>query len=324
MLPFLCSTFFGGLDERELDDLHTRGLDDLHTRGLDEHNSHVVKRSDDAKDLHVVSSTEPSSINTSRKDTTIRCLILLDPCDFQQKDCWTSSRADRLQQLDVFPCKLEIVSKNSRLNKYKTVHKELRINHLYVRLPKERVYVSVYEFSKYYVYSQLSELKTLLLLLNTEIAKIKEYNENLYEKKGDDNELDHVLPVNALNRLHPGLGMFMKKLGSSSPSSHSCLEIRFPGPDELEDLNTHTKSIQYKHKPMHYHHLWKQIIENRVNRGANYEDYIFLFETPAYYKKFANVIQVLGGELLIEHERFQLQYEIYYYPTEMLTMFEVL
>jgi hypothetical protein len=232
----------------------------------------------------------------------VKFLIVLRDDDFKQRDCWLfhKTKSESLLQLrPFFPGKLEVISyseyiANGRQYRAITNYEMLKTDHLYVQLPKERRYVKHADFAEYYLCSQLNDLKKTLWALNAESVKMTFAN----------------------NRRNKGIDMFLKQMGFyTNPSS---IEIRFPA-------ITNQTQTQENQMQSYYQKKWELLIENR-KRGANYADFLFLFENPIFFPRSFPTLNALGivadvadvADVVETNMQMEVQCEIYYYPQDML------
>jgi hypothetical protein len=249
--------------------------------------------------------------NTLGIPISLRFFILLDNDDYLQKSCWFSySKLDYiLQNLHLFPGKLDVYS----LDQYKnSIHRFLFVdncfpkkNRVYVRIPKEKKYVLLEDFTKYWVLSQLNELNILFLRLNAENVKIKHYSES---------GIKH-----SLVGIHPGIDEYINSMGVKD---HESVEIRYSFP----------KKTSFNISNYVYYEKWKNIVERRINEGICYDEYYFKYEKPDFLNEsFIHSLRTWGliyestCELSytdisnnLDKTNFELHYEIFYYPDEMI------
>jgi len=251
----------------------------------------------------------------------LRFLIILDNDDFLQKSCWfIYSKLDKiLQNSHSFPGKLEVLSYdqfNESIHKYcffvndkdedankndkkKDKCKNPQKNRIYVRIPKERKYIVLEEFTNFLIFSQLSELNVLFLRLNTESVKIKYVSEK--------NEMQ-----TSLEGIHVGVDKYIESMGAKEPD---CIEIRFPLPTQLPFVNE-SKYI--------YHEKWKPIIKRRIEEGRCFDEYFFKYEKPCFLNEtFLSELRTCGIMIEeIKEKEFELYFEIFYYTNEMICFAE--
>jgi len=193
------------------------------------------------------------------------------------------------------------------MDQYKnSIHRFLFINNctpeknrVYVRIPKEKTYVRLEDFTKYWVLSQLNELNILFLRLNAENVKIKHYDES--GKK-------HLLVG-----IHPGIDEYINSMGVKD---HEAVEIRYSFP----------KKNSFVVSKYIYNEKWKTIIERRIIDCKCYDEYYFKYEKPDFLnEKFFNELRTWGltcdltcENNINEKSNFELYFEIFYYTYEMI------
>jgi hypothetical protein len=238
-------------------------------------------------------------INREPKKEDFRFFILLDNDDYLQKTCWFSFSYNKLDQilqnLHVFPGKLDVYSVDQYTN---MVHPILFFNNMkplknriYIKLPKEKKYVLVEDFEKYWILSQLNELNVLFLRLNAENVKIKH------------------LVKHSLVGIHPGIDEYIASMGVQD---HDAVEIRYSLPKVFPKI---FNSLKY-----FYYDKWKPIIDARMNEGKFYDEFYFKNENLAFLNDaFYTTMQNCGLTVFSnESKSFELHFEIFYYPDEMI------
>ena len=230
---------------------------------------------------------------------SLKFLIVLSDDDFQQKSClWVWSKIDLLQQNSrKFPGKLEILSKKQLNWTHRNENADVFIlNRLYVRLPKEKIYVPFEQFPARYIKSQLDELGLLLFHLNAEEVKIKRI-------------LSNPLIEKPLATTHPGVSAYVKEMGAIE---HSCVEIKY---------DMQPPMIKFPKELFFYEDKWKPIIEGRCKQEKLYDDYTFEYVQPCFMEEefiaFLRSCEINVPVYDISTRKFELQYEIFYYVTEI-------
>lgn len=227
-------------------------------------------------------------------------IILSDEDSKKEKDCWTffyKTKIETLMDLDsLLPGNLEIISNSEYIANTCKYSSNLDINQLYVKLPKEGKYVAVQDFTRYYLCSQLMELKTVLMGLNAESANIS--------------------GIGPICNMHRGIEMYMEKMGFCHHEANT-IEIKFPCVHIAEQIILNKKKLFYWDK-------WERLIEQR-KQGANYYDFVFIYETPIFFLRTIptlNELNILYHNPNNEGCRIELMYDIYYYPIEMVEISE--
>jgi hypothetical protein len=168
-------------------------------------------------------------------------------------------------------------------------------------MPKEKTYVLLEDFEKYWVLSQLNELNVLFLRLNAENVKIKHFDEFF------DLHLNQQVAKRSLVGIHPGVDEYIASMGVQD---HEAVEIRYPLP---------TRKIQNNLKYA-YCDKWKPIIDLR-NKGQSYDEYYYKYENPAFLNDtFFNTLLSCGLDIYCKRTNtFELHFEIFYYTDEMIS-----
>lgn len=234
----------------------------------------------------------------------IRFLIILNNDEFQQRSCWfyASKPEIILQNANIFPGKLEVFSFNQflecshRYSFYNEKNNSPKKNRLYIRTPKEKKYVLLEEFTKRWINSQLNELNLLFLKLNAECVKITAIGQNPVTEK-------------SLTGIHPGVDEYVVSMGLKN---HNSIEIRYAMPTEMNifDANKYF-----------YLNKWLIIISSRLNEHKYYNEYYFKYTKPTFLnKEFYNNLKTweIQYEDIDNIDSFELYFEIFYYPDEML------
>ena len=152
------------------------------------------------------------------------------------------------------------------------------------------------EFTKRWINSQLNELNVLFLKLNAECVKITSINQNPVGEK-------------SLIGIHPGVDEYVLSMGLEN---HDSIEIRYSMPTEMNIID-----------PIKYFYLekWLPIISSRINERKYYNEYYFKYIKPAFLnEQFYNYLRTweIQYENIDNIDSFELYFEIFYYPDEML------
>ena len=254
-----------------------------------------------------------NTLNTTKYKWQLRFLIVLDNDDFHQQNCWFGySKLDRiLQNSHIFPGKLDVFSYmqfQEKIHRYSFLYEtevSPKKNRVYMRLPKEKKYVLIEDYAKEFIYSQLCEINVLFLRLNTENVKINA----LKQLNAESSPHSYT---NSLVGIHPGLDKYIESMGVKD---HECVEIRYQLPTCVPYINE-TKYTYYE--------KWKPLIQHRMEDGKYYDEYIFVYEQPAFLcEDFLKQLRTL--ELDIEDKscgscdiNFKLFFEIFYYTDDMI------
>jgi hypothetical protein len=261
----------------------------------------------------------------------LRFLVVLDKDEFLQSSCWfLYNKIDTiLQNARWFPGKIEVLSTDQLIpsihrftplrnisnaqsatlsplitDKYKQHNQTSHIyekNRVYVRIPKEKMYVLLEDFTKIWVSSQLNELNVLFLHLNAEIVKIKRVSENPHIEL-------------SLVGIHPGVDEYIGAMGAND---HECVEIQYPLIIQQQTFNP----CKY-----FYYNKWKPMVENRKKEGKYYDNFVFSYKRPAFLNEmFFKELRTWGlqASYTEEIDEFELHFEIFYYTDEMIENNEI-
>lgn len=234
----------------------------------------------------------------------LKFLIVFSEDEFQQKSCvwWFSSKIDFLQQnARKFPGTLEIKRPSEITpSKYTFYFSTYLLNHLYVILPKEQIYVPFEMFPEFFIESQLKELETLLLYLNAENVIFRRIS-------------DSVGHQTSITQTHPGVARYVKHMGANA--QHNSVEISYDIPSYLLQID---KTLFF------YYDKWQTLIENRITTKKCYDEYVYEYLDPCFMQDdFLLFLKTAGIYVPIpENEirkcNFSLQYDIFYYIPEMM------
>ena len=281
-------------------------------------------------DSFFTKSDDLSNVHSFGPKCPLHFLIILSDDEFQQKSCmWFISKIDYLlQNARKFPGKIQI-KKKSEIS-YETYSFEsipFSLNTLYVKMPKEKIYVQIQQFPEFFVYSQLLELGKLLLYLHAENVKITHPSSPpsspIMDKLPTESNVSspllkylhpppssHVSIVN----IHPGVTKYLEIMGANH--RHNCVEIHY-------DIHSMEGTIDEKH--YFYFDKWKSMIDNKIQEKKYYDEFIYQYFRPCfleneflYFLKTAGV-RVPSDEFeKSQYPNFCLHYEIFYYMDEMI------
>ena len=130
--------------------------------------------------------------------------------------------------------------------------------------------------------------------MNAENVKIKYY--------------DELGSKYSLVGIHPGIDEYIYSMGVKD---HEAVEIRYSFPTK-----TSFNISKYV-----YYEKWKNIIERRIKEGKCYDEFYFKYEKPDFLNdNFINLLRTWGlnCEYVSDKSNFELYYEIFYYPDEMI------
>jgi len=272
------------------------------------------------KYIHIVKMTEPEN-NYARKKSIqsllrplktnhiFDFLIVLD--DFNYINCWcwfwNRSNYDTINmQKSKFPGNLNLVHLSELTDEY-IIDGPVQIKTLYLKMPKENIYVDSHKYQEKIFNSKFNELISIFSELNAK--RINFYFHNMDQYSLDFSSKLKIKEIHSVGKETAISESYMQKI-----QKKMCIVF-----DRRPDLTVHIEKFADSSK---YHYLpkefeWMDVIRNRVNGNMKNQTYSFTFSDNYKFKsRFYDSLKSLEIDFGYQTERFnelRVEYEVEYY-----------
>ena len=226
------------------------------------------------------------------------------------KYCYKYSNEDiLLSKKDSFPGILKVMSyKDIELQKEYIIEDIPLPKEIYIKLPKENIYISSDNFQFRYLLSQNNELINIFILLGAKTIKWNIKQENNLNKRININSGINVKGVD-----------FSTGINLDEEKNNKSIFL-----NELHFSNTQTQLSfdMFKNNGNEFYYLpgkydWQNIIKRRIKRGLQYDKYVYKYNNC--YKLNSSLISKLkfleinfNYDYQTYHD-LEIEYEIIYY-----------
>lgn len=241
--------------------------------------------------------------------------LLVDNDYIKNNYCYKYSNEDiLLSKKDLFPGILKVMSyKDIELQKEYIIEDIPLPKEIYIKLPKENIYISSDNFQFRYLLSQNNELINIFILLGAKTIKWNIKQENNLDKKININSGINVKGID----FNTGINLDEQKNNTSIFLN------------ELHFSNTKTPLSfdMFKNNENEFYYLpgkyeWQNIIKRRIKRGLQYDKYVYKYNNC--YKLNSSLIsklKFLEINFNYDYETYnnlEIEYEIIYYEYEKI------
>jgi len=260
-------------------------------------------------DLGVVS-TLTYYLQQNRTNEFMQFLIILSD-EHYKKGVFIKSYYERIKEQE-FPGELTILNKKDLAkDEYKGLYimeGNVMIKKLYIKLPKENLYVDAGTYEEKLLDSITNEFLRILATLNAHHVKLKIYNEN-------DNNFKFNLNTSVIVKgFKVGAGGNHEQ--SSSNATKYDWELTFSNSTDSIDINIFVNPVHFYYLPKHTE--WSDVIRNRLELGQDNATHIYEHtDSNDIRMDFISKLHMLNIECNYQkhkYEKLRFEYSIKYHP----------
>jgi hypothetical protein len=248
-------------------------------------------------------------VKQNRQNDFIRFLIVLADKHYQIKHFWSSqSLYDKLLK-EEFPGTIDIVKLEDLQKSTDFIVKEaVVLKKLYIRLPKENLYIDSSKYEEYLINSITNEFLRVISTLKPMSIKIQMFNQNKNEFEFDVNTSISFQGVD--------LGSDVKNQQTNNSSNKKEWLLTFRKDKIKMDLSCFLDSSKFYYLPKYTE--WTDLIHNRVNYNVNTAKYVYEHTIDNNINlEFVEKMKFLNIDCKYKkskYENIRFEYEIDYYP----------
>ena len=275
--------------------------------------------SDEYKISSLSCSLSPVSrvISPHRQNDILEYLIILTRDDYKSGTFSKSTHDKLIDKLDLFMGILHIEKLDDfKLNNSNNVNLQYKIDGnitprlLYIRLPKEKLYISADVFQERYLDSKMNELISIFSTLCSKSIKISVMHENSSQFNLNIGAGANVKGVE--------VNANAKRESEVNNKISTVREITFQEPRKNEKLNVDIFGNYNKFFYLPKDESWIDIIRRRINNKASGDDFKYNYKDyNCVTKELSTYLKILHINLqynTAKYENLVIEYDVDYYP----------
>ena len=267
-----------------------------------------------SQDTNVSSKSISSILTKNKKNVFLEFLIILCDDDYKSSFYYKSTYENVLKQRKFFNDNLTIVNKKEIIknNEY-LIDGLATLKKLYIKLPKENLYVNSSQFHNRYLNSKINELISIFTVLKAKNIKVT------IESQTENNFKFNLSAGVKMNGVSLKTGA--EKSKDSTHKLQSSWELEF-----FQDGNSNTKiNINEFADEKRFYYLpkeaeWIDAIRKRISQNVSTDKFTYSYSdtNDIKYKAFTN-LQLFNISCDYNRKQFEnitINYEIDYYPLD--------
>ena len=262
------------------------------------------------KKLMIVNQSISKILRPLKTNHILEFLIVLDDFQYIHWCCGKSTYDLIYLEKSKFPGNLKIVHVNELTNQY-IIDGPVQTKTLYIKLPKENVYVESTKYQEKQFHSKFNELIAIFSELNAK--KVNFYFHNMDESS---------LQIDSKLRVNPYLSKNVHIHQSNEQTMHiqKKMSIDFDRrKDSHIDINRFTDSSKYYYLPKEFD--WIEVIRNRNNGNMKTQKYSFIFSNDYRFRSnfydSLKKLEIEFGYASYKFNEIHIEYEVDYYSDPM-------
>jgi hypothetical protein len=248
-------------------------------------------------------------VKQNRMNDFLNFLIVLADKHYTKTHFWRKkSLYDELSEQD-FPGIINIVNQSElKLSSKYIIKDAVSLKKLYIKLPKENLYVDSLKFEENLLNSITNEFLRVISTLKPMSIKIQIFNQNKNEIEFDVNTM--ILFQGS------DLGFGMKNQQTNNSNNKKEWLLTFRKDKSKMDLSCFLDKSKFYYLPKYTE--WMDLIHNRVNYNVNTAKYVYEHTTDNNINiEFLEKMKLLSIDCKYKkskYENIRFEYEIDYYP----------
>ena len=276
----------------------------LYNYELNENQYHEIMDQIENKETFTITTL----VKQNRKNDFINFLIVLADKHYQKKCYSSQSLYDSLLKED-FPGTIDIVKLPDLQKSTVFIIKEaVVLKKLYIRLPKENLYIDSSKYEEYLLNSITNEFLRVISTLKPMSIKIQMFNQNKNDFEFDVNTSISFQGID--------LGSDVKNQQTNNSSNKKEWLLTFRKDNIKMDLSCFLDSSKFYYLPKY--NEWTDLIHNRANYNVNTAKYVYEHTIDNNIKlEFVEKMKCLKIDCKYKkskYENIRFEYEIDYYP----------
>jgi hypothetical protein len=248
-------------------------------------------------------------VNQNRQNDFINFLIVLEDKHYDKKHFWSRESLHDILLKEDFPGTIDIVKLKDLQNSTDFIIKEaVVLKKLYIRLPKENLYIDSSKYEEYLLNSITNEFLRVISTLKPMSIKIQMFNQNKNDFEFDVNTSISFQDVD--------IGSDVKNQQTNNSSNKKEWLLTFRKDRKKMDLSCFLDSSKFYYLPKYTE--WTDLIHNRVNYNVNTAKYVYEHTIDNNINlEFVQKMKVLNIDCQYKkskYENIRFEYEIDYYP----------
>ena len=248
-------------------------------------------------------------VKQNRQNDFIHFLIVLADKHYQKKHFWSSQSLYDSLSKEEFPGVTDIIKLQDLQKSTNFIIKEaVVLKKLYIRLPKENLYVDSFKYEEYLLNSITNEFLRVISTLKPMSIKIQMFNQNKNDFEFDVNTSISFQGID--------LESDVKNQQTNNSSNKKEWLLTFRKDKNKMDLSCFLDTTKFYYLPKYTE--WTDLIHNRVNYNVNTAKYVYEHTIDNNINlEFVEKMKFLNIDCKYKkskYENIRFEYEIDYYP----------
>jgi hypothetical protein len=249
-------------------------------------------------------------LKNNKTNDFLEFLVILNDKDYITGYFTKSYYQKLLEQKYYFPGELHIINekelKNNNIKNY-FIEGNVMLKKIYIKLPKENIYVDSNNFQEKYFNSKINELISIFSIMNVKKIELSFNSENT-----DDFKLNISSSIHTNIDIEAGVNNDINK--------HNNLikkwKITFNNNKNQINIKDFTDKNKFYYLPKEAE--WIEIIRKRVNRNMLTDNYVYSYsDTNNFNLKLFSNLKLLNIDLTYNNNKYnniKIEYDVEYYP----------
>lgn len=250
-----------------------------------------------------------SLVKQYRKNDFLNFLIVLADKHYTKKHYWNKKTLYENLCDEDFPGMIQIVNQKDLVSSPVHIIKDAVIlKKLYIKLPKENLYVDSLKYEEYLLNSITNEFLRVISTLKPISIKIQIFNQN---KNNIDFDVNSLISFQGID-----IGSGVKNQQTNNSNNRKEWLLTFRKDKNKMDLSCFLDKTKFYYLPKY--NEWIDLIHNRVSYNVNTAKYVYEHTTDNNINlEFMQKMKVLSIDCKYQqskYENIRFEYEIDYYP----------
>jgi len=256
------------------------------------------------KNFEIVNQSISKILRPLKTNHILQFLIVLDDFQYIHWCCCKSTYDLIYLEKSKFPGNLKIVHVNELGDQY-IIDGPVQTKTLYIKMPKENVYVESTKYQEKQFHSKFNELISIFSELNAK--KVNFYFHNMDERS---------LQIDSKLRVTPSIQKNVQLDESNTQNMRKKMSIDFDRrKDHNIDINRFADSSKFYYLPKEFD--WIEVIRNRINGNMKNQKYSFIFSNDYRFRSnfydSLKKLEIEFGYASYKYNEIHIEYEVEYY-----------
>lgn len=266
------------------------------------------------KNLEIVNQSITKILRPLKTNHILDFLIVLDDFQYIHWCCYKSTYDLIYLEKSKFPGNLKIVHVNELGDQY-IIDGPVQTKTLYIKMPKENVYVESTKYQEKQFHSKFNELISIFSELNAK--KVNFYFHNIDERSL---QFDSKLKIKGIIPINNGVNKNVHIHESNTQNIRKKMSIDFDRrKDSHIDINRFADSSKFYYLPKEFD--WIEVIRNRIHGNMKNQNYSFNFSNDYQFRSnfydSLKKLEIEFGYASYKFNEIHIEYEVEYYSDQM-------